>query len=162
MQIKDFFKRQFLLANVFGIPVRADSRWVFILVLLAWLTAAYIPANLVADGLARFTLGFLTTIVFFISIFLHELAHAVIARMEKIEVLEIVLHPFGGLARFRHAPDTPRAEFRIAIAGPAASLLLAIIFLVATISFNSFGENIVSPLVFLLFLLVPFRLSMIE
>lgn len=147
-----FFKRQFQLASVFGIPVRVDLRWFFVLILLAFLTAAYIPTTLVADGFARFALGLLTTVVFFISIFFHELAHAVIARMEKIEVTEIVLHPFGGLARFRHAPDTPRAEFRIAIAGPAASLLLSIIFLVATIAFNSLGENIVSPLAFLLFL----------
>lgn len=152
MQITEFFKRQLLIAHVFGIPVRIDYRWFFVLVLLAWLTAAYIPASLVENGLTRFFLGFLTTIVFFLSIFLHELAHAVVARMENIEVLEIVLHPFGGLARFRHAPDTPRAEFRIAIAGPAASLLISIIFLVLTIFFNSFGENIASPLVFLLFL----------
>lgn len=152
MQVTEFFKRQLLLARVFGIPVRIDYRWFFVLVLLAWLTAAYIPASLVEGNLARFFFGLLTTVIFFASIFLHELAHAMIARMEKIEVVEIVLHPFGGLARFRHAPDTPRAEFRIAIAGPAASLLLSIIFLVLTISFNSLGENIVSPLAFLLFL----------
>lgn len=152
MKTLEIFKRQLLLAHVFGIPVRIDYRWFFVLILLAWLTAAYMPTTLVEDPFARFFLGFLTTLVFFASILLHELAHAVIAGMEKIEVVEIVLHPFGGLARFRHAPDTPRAEFRIAIAGPAASLILSIIFLVATIAFNSFGENIVSPLVFLLFL----------
>lgn len=152
MPATDFFKRQLLLAHVFGIPVRIDYRWFFVLILLAWLTAAYIPPNLVEDGLIRFVFGLATTVIFFISIFLHELAHAVLARMEKLEVLEIVLHPFGGLARFRHAPETPRAEFRIAIAGPAASLLLSVIFLVATIAFNSLGENVISPLCFLLFL----------
>lgn len=152
MKTLEIFKRQLLLAHVSGIPVRIDYRWFFVLILLASLTAAYIPTNIVGDSLARFTLGLLTTVVFFVSIFLHELAHAVVARMEKIEVVEIVLHPFGGLARFRHAPDTPRAEFRIAIAGPAASLLLSMVFLIATIFFNSLGENVVSPLVFLLFL----------
>ncbi|HEU5460314.1 MAG TPA: site-2 protease family protein, partial [Pyrinomonadaceae bacterium] len=44
-----------------------------------------------------------------------------------IEIEEIVLHPFGGLARLRNEPQSPRAEFRIAIAGPAASFLFAAI-----------------------------------
>src|SRR5437899_10975091 len=39
---------------------------------------------------------------------------------------EIVLHPFGGLARLRTQPDSPRAEFRIAVAGPAASFLFSL------------------------------------
>jgi Zn-dependent protease len=63
-----------------------------------------------------------------LSIFLHEFAHAAAARMEGLRVTEIVLHPFGGLTRFSHEPETPRAEFRIAIAGPAASFLLALLF----------------------------------
>jgi Zn-dependent protease/CBS domain-containing protein len=63
----------------------------------------------------------------FLSIFGHELAHALMARAEGIKTLEIVLHPFGGLARLERAPDTARAEFRIAIAGPVASFLFAVI-----------------------------------
>ncbi len=54
------------------------------------------------------------------------LESAVVARMENIQVVEIILHPFGGLTRLRREPDTPRAEFRIAIAGPVASFLLAL------------------------------------
>ena len=46
------------------------------------------------------------------------------ARAEGIEIEEIVLHPFGGLARMKSEPENPRAEFRIAVAGPAASFLL--------------------------------------
>jgi Zn-dependent protease/CBS domain-containing protein len=57
----------------------------------------------------------------------HELSHALMARTEGIEIEEIVLHPFGGLARLRNEPESPRAEFRIAVAGPAASFLFALI-----------------------------------
>ena len=49
------------------------------------------------------------------------------ARAEGIEIEEIVLHPFGGLARLRNEPESPGAEFRIAVAGPAASFLFAAI-----------------------------------
>lgn len=153
MKIYESFKQKFQIANVYGIPVRADYRWFFVFILMTWITAINIhqfTGNSVASGL----FGFFTTVIFFASIFLHELAHAIMARMEGLRVLEIVLHPFGGLARFRHEPETPRAEFRIAIAGPAASFLLALVFLGLMSAANLLGENnILSPLFFLLFLL---------
>jgi Zn-dependent protease len=107
-------------------------------------------------------LGLATTLLFFASIFLHELAHAVAARMERLEVVEIVLHPFGGLTRFRNAPETPRAEFRIAIAGPAASFLLALLFLGFMAASNAAGLDILSRILLLLalsnFLIAVFNL----
>jgi Zn-dependent protease len=72
-------------------------------------------------------LGVLTTLGLFLSVFGHELSHALVGRMEGIEIIEIVLHPFGGLARLRNEPETPGAEFRIAVAGPAASFLFAVL-----------------------------------
>jgi Zn-dependent protease len=133
--------------------VRADLRWVFVLIILSWITAASVNVQ-VGNLTASLFFGVVTTLVFFASIFIHELAHAFIARMEGIDVMEIVLHPFGGLARFRREPDTPRAEFRIAIAGPAASFLLSLVFFGLMLVANTLGEgNILSPLCFLLFLL---------
>jgi len=49
------------------------------------------------------------------------------ARAEGIEIDEIVLHPFGGLARLRTEPQNPRPELRIAAAGPAASFVFALL-----------------------------------
>src|SRR5688572_32721933 len=72
-------------------------------------------------------LGVVTTLALFVSVFGHELSHALMARFEGIEIEEIVLHPFGGLARLRSEPENPRAEFRIAVAGPTASFLFAIL-----------------------------------
>jgi Zn-dependent protease/CBS domain-containing protein len=72
-------------------------------------------------------LAAITTLGLFLSVFGHELSHALMARGEGIEIEEIVLHPFGGLARLRNEPESPRAEFRIAIAGPAASFLFALV-----------------------------------
>jgi Zn-dependent protease/CBS domain-containing protein len=151
MRFVQFFKRQLLIAHVFGIPVRVDYRWFFVLALMSWLTASSIDA-VFDNSFAGFFFGFLTTIVFFVSIFIHEVAHAVVARREGVPVVEIVLHPFGGLTRFRREPDTPRAEFRIAIAGPIASFFLALLFLALMTIANSLGTNIISPLFFLLFL----------
>jgi Zn-dependent protease/CBS domain-containing protein len=72
-------------------------------------------------------LGLVSTAGLFLSVFGHELSHALMARAEEIEIEEIVLHPFGGLARLRTEPQNPRAELRIAVAGPAASFLFALL-----------------------------------
>jgi Zn-dependent protease len=161
MSFADTFKRPAVLARVAGIPVRADYRWFFVVGLMTAITAASVN-SLVGNIAGSIALGFATTLVFFASIFLHEFAHAVAARLEKLEVVEIVLHPFGGLTRFRHPPETPRAEFRIAIAGPAASFLLTLFFVGVMAAANAAGLDILAILLFLLalsnFLLAVFNL----
>ncbi len=147
--------------HVSGIPVRADYRWFFVVGLMSAITAASVN-SLVENIAGSIILGLLTTLVFFASIFFHEFAHAIAARWEKLDVVEIVLHPFGGLTRFRHPPETPRAEFRIAIAGPAASFLLTLFFLGLMAAANAGGLDILAILLFLLalsnFLLAVFNL----
>lgn len=124
----DFLKRQVQVARVYGIPVRIDYRWFPVSLAILWLIAVNLPAVGVGGGVGgRLALSFVTTAMLFLSIFGHELAHALMARAEGIKTLEIVLHPFGGLARLERAPDTAPEEFRIAVAGPAASFLFALL-----------------------------------
>src|SRR2546426_8093204 len=136
MNFKSFFKRQILVARVYGIPVRIDYRWFVVFALCVLVIAANVrkhPMQLfmfrippTGDVLA-WTLGIVTTLGLFLSVFGHELSHALMGRTEGIEIEEIVLHPFGGLARLKTQPENPKAEFRIAIAGPAASFLFSLI-----------------------------------
>jgi Zn-dependent protease len=136
MRVVDLFKRQITVAHIFSIPVRIDYRWFIVFLLSVWLIAA----NLARGGMwvsqvkllpvsttAAWILGVVTTLGLFLSVLGHELSHALMGRAEGIEIEEIVLHPFGGLARLRNEPDSPRAEFRIAIAGPAASFVFGAI-----------------------------------
>jgi Zn-dependent protease len=136
VSFNDFFKRQILVARVFGIPVRIDYRWFLIFALSVLLIASNLHKNALqlvtfrlppTDVLTAWVLGVITTLALFLSVFGHELSHALMARAEGIEIEEIVLHPFGGLARMRTQPHSPRAEFRIAVAGPAASFLFSLI-----------------------------------
>lgn len=163
MRQLEFLKRQILIAHVSEIPVRIDFRWFFVFALMTWITAANLMSSKLIDNvLTAIVFGLATTLVLFASIFFHEYAHAWAARLEGVEVLEIVLHPFGGLARFRREPDTPRAEFRIAIAGPAASFLLAVVFAVLMAIANALELRILVTLAFFLalwnFLLAVFNL----
>ncbi|HUE81207.1 MAG TPA: site-2 protease family protein [Pyrinomonadaceae bacterium] len=136
MSVSEFFKRQITVAKVYGIPVRIDYRWFGIVALCVWLISSNLQNNIIQlgavglpplDPFTAWSLAFITTAGLFISVFGHELSHALMARAEGIEIEEIVLHPFGGLARMRSEPESPRAEFRIAVAGPAASFLFALL-----------------------------------
>lgn len=136
MSFKDFFKRQILVARVYGIPVRIDYRWFLIFALSVFLIASNLHKSHLqlvtyrlppTDVLTAWILGVITTLALFLSVFGHELSHALMGRAEGIEIEEIVLHPFGGLARLKTQPDSPRAEFRIAVAGPAASFLFSLV-----------------------------------
>src|SRR6185503_9874157 len=136
MKFSDLYKRTVTVARIFGIPVRFDYRWFIVFVLSVWLIAV----NLARGGMwvgsykmvpldvpTAWVLAVITTLGLFLSVLGHELSHALMARTEGIEIEEIVLHPFGGLARLRNEPENPRAEFRIAVAGPAASFLFAVL-----------------------------------
>jgi Zn-dependent protease len=135
MSIAGFFKKSITVAKVYGIPVRIDYRWFAVVALSVWLISSNLQDNVqlgnvrlpALDPATAWLLGVITTAGLFLSVFGHELSHALMARAEGIEIEEIVLHPFGGLARMRSAPENPRAEFRIAVAGPAASFLFAIL-----------------------------------
>ena len=136
MTFADFFKRQILVARVYGIPVRIDYRWFIVFAMSVALIAANVRKHPLQLGtvllppmgdLTAWILGIVTTLALFLSVFGHELSHALMGRTEGIEIDEIVLHPFGGLARLRTQPESPRAEFRIAIAGPAASFIFSLI-----------------------------------
>jgi Zn-dependent protease len=163
MHYLELLKRQVLIAHISGIPIRIDYRWFFVLALMSWITSIQLIASKLIDNtLTSLIFGLFTTLILFGSILFHELSHAFVARWEKVEVIEIILHPFGGLARLKRVPDTPRAEFRIAIAGPAASFLLALVFLGLMAAFNTLEKNILAPLCFSLalwnFLLAVFNL----
>jgi Zn-dependent protease/CBS domain-containing protein len=136
MRLTQLFKKQLTIARVYGIPVRIDYRWFAVVALSVWLIASNLHNHAIQvvnvrlpphAQLTSWILGFITTAGLFLSVFGHELAHALMARAEGIEIEEIVLHPFGGLARLKTDPQNPRAEFRIAFAGPASSFLFAIL-----------------------------------
>src|SRR5438132_2660084 len=150
MNLPGIFKRQILIARVYGIPVRIDYRWFIVFAMSVALIAANVrkyPLQLfkftlpaTGDAVA-WTLGVVTTLGLFLSVFGHELSHALMGRTEGIDIEEIVLHPFGGLARMRTQPANPKAEFRIAVAGPAASFVFSLIafggmIITASLQFN--------------------------
>ncbi len=159
MNVIDFYKRQITVAHIFGIPVRCDYRWFIVFFLSVWLIAMNLSRGgmwvgsykLLPVGVAAaWGLAVVTTVGLFLSVLGHELSHALMGRAEGIEIEEIVLHPFGGLARLRNEPESPRAEFRIAVAGPAASFLFGAISFVLMLPAMMMGYTIVGGVLLLL------------
>jgi Zn-dependent protease/CBS domain-containing protein len=71
-------------------------------------------------------MAFVAALLFFGSLLLHELGHAVVARREGMQIEGITLWVFGGVARFSGMFPSAGAEFRIAIAGPLVSLVIGV------------------------------------
>ena len=112
------------LARVFGIRIGVDPSWFVVLFLLIWLLSGSFE-DVVPEGNSAFVLATITAFLFFLSIVLHELGHAVVAMRNGIEIAGIDLWLFGGVAKMRRDADSAGVEFRIAVAGPVVSLLIA-------------------------------------
>lgn len=114
------------LGTIAGIPLELHFSWAIVFALLAWsLATGYFPTA-VPDLPAGsyWSKGILAALLLFASILAHELGHALVARREGVQTQRIVLFAFGGVAELKAEPPGAGAEFRIAIAGPAVSLLL--------------------------------------
>lgn len=113
------------LARIAGIDIQFHPSWIIILVLIGISLASYFAAFdpqwsralVIATAAA-------TTILFFVSVILHELAHSLVARALGLPVHGITLFVFGGVSELTREPDDAASEFKIAIAGPATSLIL--------------------------------------
>jgi Zn-dependent protease len=111
------------LGRVFGIRVGVDISWFLVLFLIIWSLSGYYED--VAPGSSAFLLATVSALLFFLSILLHEFGHAIVAIRNGIPIQGIDLWLFGGVAKLGRDSDTPGVEFRIAVAGPVVTLVIA-------------------------------------
>ncbi|PXW72081.1 Zn-dependent protease [Loktanella sp. PT4BL] len=118
------------LFNVGGFEIKLDPSWFLIAALITWsLATQYFPVAL--PGLADtnyILLAVLAMLGFFTSLLLHELAHSVVARSYGVRIRGITLFLFGGVAELETEVPSAKVEFRVAIAGPAMSIVLGVLF----------------------------------
>ncbi|MFF0110527.1 site-2 protease family protein [Streptomyces hirsutus] len=120
----------FVLGRIAG--VRVGVHWSVLLIfgiIVFGLSQGRLPETYPGRAWALYwAAGLCTALVFFASLLAHELAHAVVARRNGVEVDDIVLWLLGGAARLRTEASSPGAELRIAGVGPLVSLLLGGLF----------------------------------
>ena len=126
----------FRLGRIAGVEIGAHWSWLLVVALIIWsLAAGVFPAtNPRLSDDTYFAMAVVAAVLFFASLLLHELGHAVQARRDGIEVEGITLWVFGGVAKLRAQPPSAGAELRMAAAGPAVSLVIGVVFLVAAIA----------------------------
>jgi Zn-dependent protease len=120
--------RSFQLVRVFGIPIGVDASWFIFLFLLIWLRSDGYKTQFPGHDSRAFALAVLFAFLFFASILLHEIGHAVAATRNGVQIEGIELWMFGGLARMRRDSPTWWVDLKIAAAGPLVTALLAAIF----------------------------------
>jgi len=115
------------LGKVLGIPIRIDGSWLLIFVWVTWsLAASYLPRMYPSWSSAlNWIMAVATSLLFFGSVLLHELGHALVARSQGTPVRDITLFLFGGVSNIADEPRTARDELIMALAGPSVSLVLA-------------------------------------
>ncbi len=104
------------LGCVAGIPIHVHFTLLLLLLWILWLNYK--------SGGPLLSQALLLVGLFF-SVLLHELGHALVARRLGIQSAEIMLYPFGGVARMAHT-GAPQHEFWISVAGPAVNIIVGL------------------------------------
>jgi Zn-dependent protease len=113
------------LGRIAGFPVNANWSVLVILWLFTWSLASTLPTTAAGYPTGSYWIAGACGATVLLA---HELAHAIVARRAGIQVLGVTLWIFGGVTRLGGQAKTPQTAFRIAVAGPATSLLLAAVF----------------------------------
>ena len=114
------------LVRVGGIRIGVEPSWFLILFLIIWsLSGEYGDLFPGEEGKA-FALAVISALLFFVSVLLHELGHAVVAIRNGIGIQGIDLWLFGGVAKMDRDTDSAGVEFRVAVAGPLVTLAIAL------------------------------------
>lgn len=118
------------LGSIRGIEIGVHYNWLLIFFLVAWsLAMGYFPQSYLGwTQLVYWTTGVIASILLFVSVLLHELAHSFVAQARGLPVRSITLFIFGGVSNIVREAENPRTEFAMAVVGPLSSLVIAGVF----------------------------------
>ena len=116
----------FRIGKIAGIEIDINVSWIVILVLLTVsLATGWFPLLYPGWSTATYwVVSFISALLLFVSVLLHELAHSLVARRSGLPVKNITLFIFGGVSNIEQEPKSPGVEFRMAFVGPLTSLLI--------------------------------------
>lgn len=124
---------RYRIGRILGISVYLHSSWFIIFALISYSLATQFTAQHPAwRPMQHWTLGILASVLFFVSVLVHELGHSMVALRCRLPVNSITLFVFGGLSEIGREPENAKQEFVIALAGPVTSFLLAGLFFAAS------------------------------
>lgn len=131
------------IGRLFGIDIGVHWSWTFIFLIVTWSFAAVLnDAFPEWDTGPRWAAAVFIAGIFFVSILIHELSHAIVSNRNGLPVRSITLFVFGGVSNLTREPDNAGLEFKIAIVGPLASLILGVLFAIGWLAIRPFNDRI--------------------
>jgi Zn-dependent protease/predicted transcriptional regulator len=140
-------RKGFRIGRFFGIEVRVDWSLLLIFLLITWnLGSVFSELHANWNAGLRWALAVVAALLFFCSVLAHEMAHSLVARARGIPIRNITLFLFGGVSNIERDPDSPQAEFVIAIVGPLTSLVVgAVLLAIATLTMANVDLSLDQP-----------------
>ncbi|NYT21041.1 MAG: CBS domain-containing protein [Methanomicrobiales archaeon] len=130
------------IGTIYGIPVLLHWTFLLIIPFFAWIIGSQIvlTADLISDlfsieintslitaGITPYVLGTVVALGLFFGVFIHEMAHSVLAKSRGIRINSITLLIFGGISSMEEQTPDPKVELPMALVGPLTSLAVGII-----------------------------------
>jgi Zn-dependent protease len=115
------------IGKIMGIPIKLHITFLLIIPVFGYIFANNPPSFGFSDVeqlLLRYALGLSVAILLFACVLLHELGHSYVAKKHGSNIQGITLFLFGGVSSLEDIPRNPKIEFKMALAGPAVSLLI--------------------------------------
>src|SRR5712691_2139815 len=103
------------IGQIAGIDIYVNYSWIIIIVFLTFsLATGWFPSLYAGwPAIEYWIISFISAILLFVSVLLHELAHSLVARARGLPVKNITLYIFGGVSSLQQAPTSPGVEFQV-------------------------------------------------
>ncbi len=110
------------IGQIGGVDVLVRSSWLLVAALIAVLLAPRVEEVQPGLGAGKYVAGLAFAVLLYLSVLLHEMSHALMAKRFGLPVRSITLHFLGGVTEIEGEPDTPGREFGVSVVGPLTSI----------------------------------------
>ena len=140
-------KAHIKLGRIFGVAVGLHYSWIIIALLVTFSLRSQFAVDYPSwNSSTTWAIAIVTGLLFFVSILLHELSHAAVAKLRGIPVRAITLFALGGVAQIEKDAADAKSAFWMGIIGPISSIVIGVVcLLIAALAGWNFAGEPVSP-----------------
>lgn len=119
----------FRIGQIGGVDVLVRSSWLVVALVISVMLAPAVEQVQPGLGGLKYVAGLAFAVLLYLSVLLHEMSHALMAKRFGLPVRSITLHFLGGVTEIQGEPDSPSREFGVSVVGPLTSIVVGVAFL---------------------------------